>query len=321
MNYIVFDLEWNQASKPGGENDLMPFEIIEIGAVKLNAKFNIIDEYGSIVKPQIYPRLQSRIREMLNYDETLLKTGRHFDTVCKEFLAWCGEDYIFCTWGPLDLYYLQQNMDFYMMPPLEKPLRFYNLQDIFEIHYPDLGACRLEKAVERLGILSAEPFHSAINDARYTGLVMGAMKLRNLEDLYSVDYYNNPKSIEEEVVSRHKTYSEHISREFDNKNDAMKDKTLLTLYCAKCNRKIAKKIKWFSNNSSNYLCVGKCWYHGYVLGKIKFKHTFDDKVFMIKKTQMISKSEMEHIKDRQILIREKRKEKNKRSKTNSDSKQ
>ena len=44
MNYIVFDLEWNQSS--GGrdfENPRMPFEIIEIGAVKLDKKFNIID--------------------------------------------------------------------------------------------------------------------------------------------------------------------------------------------------------------------------------------------------------------------------------------
>ena len=35
MNYIVFDLEWNQ--NPSGKktrNDRLPFEIIEIGAVK-----------------------------------------------------------------------------------------------------------------------------------------------------------------------------------------------------------------------------------------------------------------------------------------------
>lgn len=39
MNYIVFDLEWNQS--PGGKrwsNSRLPFEIIEIGAVKLNEK-------------------------------------------------------------------------------------------------------------------------------------------------------------------------------------------------------------------------------------------------------------------------------------------
>ena len=38
MNYIVFDLEWNQC--PGGkekENKKLPFEIIQIGAVKLDA--------------------------------------------------------------------------------------------------------------------------------------------------------------------------------------------------------------------------------------------------------------------------------------------
>ena len=44
MNYIVFDLEWNQS--PGGKrwsNSQLPFEIIEIGAVKLNEKKEIVD--------------------------------------------------------------------------------------------------------------------------------------------------------------------------------------------------------------------------------------------------------------------------------------
>ena len=43
MNYIVFDLEWNQS--PDGkkfENARLPFEIIEIGAVKLDKDKNII---------------------------------------------------------------------------------------------------------------------------------------------------------------------------------------------------------------------------------------------------------------------------------------
>ena len=43
MNYIVFDLEWNQSAE-GKECSVehMPFEIIEIGAVKLNSS----DEAG-----------------------------------------------------------------------------------------------------------------------------------------------------------------------------------------------------------------------------------------------------------------------------------
>ena len=46
MNYIVMDLEWNQSSNGHiGENPRLPFEIIEIGATKLDNKFNIIVKY------------------------------------------------------------------------------------------------------------------------------------------------------------------------------------------------------------------------------------------------------------------------------------
>ena len=37
MNYIIFDLEWNQGVTRGEKRDKkMPLEIVEIGAVKLN---------------------------------------------------------------------------------------------------------------------------------------------------------------------------------------------------------------------------------------------------------------------------------------------
>ena len=55
MNYIVFDLEWNQ--NPSGKktrNDRLPFEIIEIGAVKVNTKKEITDHFHRLIKPQVY---------------------------------------------------------------------------------------------------------------------------------------------------------------------------------------------------------------------------------------------------------------------------
>mgnify|MGYP000503095847 CR=1 FL=1 len=33
---------------------------------------------------------------------------RTFDVVMKDFLAWCGEDFMFGTWGPQDLTELQK---------------------------------------------------------------------------------------------------------------------------------------------------------------------------------------------------------------------
>ena len=66
-----FQVQGNQSSSgQSGENPRLPFEVIEIGAAKLDCKFNIIDQYGSIIKPRVYRRLQTKIRELLNYDET-----------------------------------------------------------------------------------------------------------------------------------------------------------------------------------------------------------------------------------------------------------
>ena len=62
MNYIVFDLEWNQS--PGGKkysNSRLPFEIIEIGAVKMNEKREPVDVFQRLIKPQsiLCPRIRS----------------------------------------------------------------------------------------------------------------------------------------------------------------------------------------------------------------------------------------------------------------------
>ena len=317
MNYIVMDLEWNQSSSGQiGEDPRLPFEIIEIGATKLDQKFNIIDQYGSIIKPRVYRRLQSKIREILNYDESLLRTGRPFDVVFREFKKWCGEDFIFCTWGPLDLTYLQQNMDFYYLKNFAYPLKFYNLQEIYAInHYNDKSQMpSLEKAVNELHIPIDEPFHCAKNDAYYTAKVFQEMNRKKLSDMYSIDYYHYPTCLEEEITSQHMNYSEYISRTFKNKKEALCDKNITTLRCHKCNKKIPKKIKWFVNNPSTQVCVGKCWSHGLICGKIRFKNTKDGNIFIIKTIEKINKKEFESIKNRQNELRLKRKEKRKKKK-------
>lgn len=317
MNYIVIDLEWNQNSMgASGENPRLPFEIIEIGATKLDEKFNIIDSYGSIIKPRVYRHLHSKIRELLSYDESLLRTGRPFDVVYREFKKWCGKDYIFCTWGPLDLTYLQQNMDFYYLKQLEYPLRFYNLQEIYAYHYYNDKKLMLslEKAVTELKIDIEKPFHCAENDAFYTAQVLQKMNRNHFFDLYSIDYYRYPTCKEEEIFSKHIHYTEYITRTFENKKEALTDKNISIIRCQKCNRKLTKKIKWFVTNSTTQLCVGKCWSHGLMRGSIRFKSTQNGNVFVIKTVEKISKKEFDQIRNRQDELRAKRKDKRKQKK-------
>ena len=87
MNYIVFDLEWNQCPYgKGQENERIPFEIIEIGAVKLNSERQIIDQYQVLIQPRVYKKLHHRTREIIQMDETV-GTGRDsFLPCCQRIL-------------------------------------------------------------------------------------------------------------------------------------------------------------------------------------------------------------------------------------------
>lgn len=310
MNYIILDLEWNQPCTHENENPRMPFEIIEIGAVKLDKKLNIVDTYSSIIKPRLYKKLQPHIKTLLNYDETTLKQGRPFDMVFREFIKWCGNDYIFGTWGSMDLSYLQNNMDYYYLKPLASPLKYYNIQQIYaDVADKNGSIVKLERAVDNLSIPIDRPFHSAVNDAYYTSLVLKQIKPRDFEDRYCYDVYNNPKEKEDEIVSYHKNYMEHISREFDDRIQANEDEELLSMICYRCGKKTSKKINWYSNTPNSYVSVGKCWYHGLVLGKIRFKQSKNGKVFAIKTMLPTDKKGMENIRKRQDELRLKRQEK------------
>ena len=312
MDYIIFDLECNQGySGSEYEEPRMPFEIIEIGAVKLDEKFNLIDQYSSIVRPRLYKKLQPHIRAILNYDEKVLRKGRPFDMVCREFLKWCNEskEYIFVTWGSMDLSYLQNNMEYYHMKPLNTPLKYYNLQQIYADIQGDELVAKLERAVASLGIESDRPYHSAMNDAYYTGLVLKHLKPKDLEDRYSYDTYNNPKEKDDEIIAYHKNYMEHISQEYESKKEALEDDELLTVKCYKCNRKTSKKIKWFANTQNSYMCVCKCWHHGYISAKLRFKQSKNGKLFVIKTVMPENKKGVENIRERQNELRIRRQEK------------
>lgn len=307
MNYIVFDLEWNQSCGRDQENPRIPFEIIEIGAVKLDNKLNIIDSYSSLIKPRVYKKIQPHIKAILHYDETELRKGRPFDMVCREFLKWCGDDYIFCTWGPMDLNYLQNNMEYYYLKPLPTPLKFYNIQQIYaDVSEPNHSIVKLEKAVNKLKMEIDRPFHSAVNDAYYTAGVFKRIKPRDLTDRYIYDIYNNPKEKEEELISYHKNYMEHISREFTSKTEALEDEELLTTRCYRCGKKINHRIAWFASSPNSYSCIAKCFYHGLVLGKIRFKQSKNGNLFAIKTMVPTDKKGMENIRQRQDELRIKR---------------
>jgi len=214
MNYIVFDLEWNQC--PEGkekENKKLPFEIIEIGAVKLDSDFDKIGQFSELIKPCVYDEIHFKTQEVISITMEELNNGRTFPEVCKSFLEWCGQDFIFATWGNMDLTELQRNMSYYKMKyDFGFPLKYYDVQKLFSLFFENLKARRtLEYAVKYMEVDSSAEFHRAIFDAEYTGKIFSLIDKNYFEKNFSIDYYKPPKQKSDEIFIKYSDYSKYIS--------------------------------------------------------------------------------------------------------------
>ena len=175
MNYIVMDLEWNQGSPAEPTRRLMPFEIIEIGAMKLNQDRKIISEFSELIKPQVYHEMHQITSKLIHLQMKELVHGQKFQQVYRAFHEWCSEEeYMFCSWGPLDLTELQRNIRYYGLDSIsEGPIPFLDVQKLFSIAYEDSKTRRsLEYAIDFLEIEKDIPFHRAFSDAYYTAKVL-----------------------------------------------------------------------------------------------------------------------------------------------------
>lgn len=304
MNYIVFDLEWNQSSTGlEAETASLPFEIIEIGAVKLDDGGNRAGEFSELVKPAVYHEMNWATGKLLHLEIEELEAGSPFVQAAGRFLEWCGaEEYLFCTWSSSDLTELQRNMKFYDMEPLsDRPFAYLDVQELFSIAYEDGKSRRsLEHAVDFLQIGKDVSFHRAFGDAHYTAAVMARILAEKPDVLkyLSYDVFHLPLDRKREIRVQYDNCEKYISREFPDRAAALEDSEVVSCKCCLCHRNLRKKIRWFSFNGKNYYCLAHCKEHGDLQGKIRIQKSAGDGVYIVKTTEMVSPEEAESLKKR-----------------------
>lgn len=316
MNYIVFDLEWNQSSTVQGTNPAIPFEIIEIGAVKLNESKVMIDEFSALIKPQVYKTMHYMTGKLVHIKMAELKREQPFEQVMKDFLEWCGDDYVFCTWGPLDLTELQRNMVYFGFKPLMNgPLPFYDVQKLFALEFEEGKERRaLENAVDFLEIEKDIPFHRAFSDAYYTAKVFALINKEVTLKHISYDNFIPPKDKQSEVHKFFGDYEKHISRTFISKEGMLNDKEVKNMSCYLCDKPSKKVTKLFSPTGK--YCVGAsfCEDHGYIKTKIRIRKTDEGRYFAVKTRKMISEEEAQDIVKRYEKLKEDKHQKKSKNK-------
>lgn len=313
MNYIVFDLEWNQSNTGlEAETASLPFEIIEIGAVKLNQAGGVAGKFSQLIKPAVYREMHQITGRLIHLCMRELENGKPFAPTAEGFLEWCGEEaYLFCTWGSSDLTELQRNMRFFQMPPLaDGPFPYLDVQKLFSLAYEDGKSRRaLEHAVDFLKIPKDIPFHRAISDAGYTAEILRRILSEKPEVLKncSYDVFHLPADRKSEVRVQFDNYAKYISREFLTKEDAFEDKEVLSSKCYLCHRNLRKKIRWFTTNGRNFYCLAYCEKHGFLKGKIRLRKSEGGGVYIVKTTKLIGEEDAALLRKRKDHEKELRK--------------
>ena len=244
MNYIIFDLEWNQC---GSESEILtepvclPGEIIEIGAVKLDDTFRKTDELRLLIRPQFYPKLHHRIVSLTGLrDKELAEKGLAFPQAYEKFMEFCGEEYSFMTWSRSDLPILIDNMLLHGIDVSNLP-DTYDLQRIFcnEI----MRIPRKMALDDALKVLNekGDVAHDALNDSRNTALVCNHLELEE----YGGEY-----------VSR--AFAERpILTVYESAHPALADEALRQYQCPWCGETVTAE-GWLPLNREEFIARGTC---------------------------------------------------------------
>lgn len=313
MNYIIFDLEWNQC--PDGkakEDPSLPFEILEIGAVKLNSEKQEIDRFHELIQPSVYKKLHPMTQSIIHLSIDKLAKADLFPSVCERFYEWCGPDAVYCTWGSLDLLELQRNMRYYHMENhFPFPLKYLDIQKLYSICFDD-GKSRksLETAVEELLLQKSGSFHAALADAIYTSEILKLIPDEPFHSFYSIDYFRSPQNRREEIYVVFDGYSKFVSKEFSSKKELMKDRKVTSTRCYLCGKSAKKKIRWFASGGKNFSCLAYCEEHGYLKGKIRLKKCENSNSFFCVKTiKQIDVDRAGDLLERKLILQERRRQK------------
>lgn len=266
MNYIVFDMEWNQPVCRE-KTILRPFplrgEIFQLGAVKLGEDKQYLDGMDLIIRPVYYKRLNRRVAKIVGVDAETIAAGIPFAEAIRRFREWCGPECIFFTWGFDDMPMLVDNLRLHNLDTAWLP-RSYNLQIMFNRQFTDGNTqiCSLESALEKMEIEPDEQFHDAFNDALYTSTVLSRIDIeRGMAD-YDQDI----------AASENYAWLNAVERcGFDSAEAALADPEFLAFTCPVCGAAMQSESGWLNQRDHRRIAVASCPEHGEYFFKLRVK--------------------------------------------------
>ena len=270
---IVLDMEWNQPLSHDSPLAIrlctaLPFEIIQIGAVRLDDG----QQFKATCRLQQYKVLSPRISKHTGISRQDVKNGELFQDAMARFREFCGEDPILLTWGFNDIHILRQNLTFY---GLDTGLtdRCYNLQIMFnQPHDPGNLVRGLSYAVDFFQLSVDQSYHDGLNDAAYTAEVAKHIDIERGIREYP-DYLKYFDGDGDQAFLDCLRYANYTR--FESFEDMIADDRIRKTKCPHCGVLTAATEPVYPE-PGRMVWTSECPEHGQYLIRVSFKRNRDD---------------------------------------------
>lgn len=269
MNYIILDLEWDSTFFKAQKRFIN--QILQIGAVKLNENFDIIDTFEVTVKSSISNKVTGRFARLTGITNEVMRAGIPFEAAVEGYNQWVGADAVTMTWSNSDLYTIISNEEDLLNGKRFRIEKYLDLQkyiqnEMYLRGYTDKNQVSLALAAEFLKVETDNiDFHTAKDDSLVAAYLL--KKCYNAERFIPlIKDATNPEFFKR---LRFKSYS------ISNINDKNIDKSYLEFSCPKCSKKAKRVSKWkYSNRwfAANFICSCGERFNG----RVSFRQTYDE---------------------------------------------
>jgi Inhibitor of the KinA pathway to sporulation, predicted exonuclease len=195
MDYIILDIEFNGRKFASD----LPMEVIEIGAVRLNADLQQTDIFSSLIKPVYFSKLNSFIKKKTGIPQEEIDIAPKFPRVIGEFIQWLdrGEPFMLFTWGGEDLKRIVYDTRMHKLDDsLWLSIDYFDLLKGYLRYKNITNDVSVEAALADLNLVSNGNAHRALDDAIMTADVFRAIFDHLDLDTYKQKYkdlYTNAK--------------------------------------------------------------------------------------------------------------------------------
>ena len=275
MYYITLDLEWNQAYAQKAlavQRQLcsrLRGEVIQIGAVKLDKNMNICGSYQVIVKPRYFKKIHKHVSTLTGISQEMMDNGTPLAEVADSFREFCGDDFVFLTWGPDDIPMLRENFHANSLE-WDWLMNSCDLQQIFNRQTDGLNKQRsLEYAMEYFGLTQELPAHDALNDAYFTAMVAAS-----LDTVKGVASYSDIKG--EYLLSDVIGDADAGDDGYVTIGELLDDKVVKSPLCPICSQPLTQREKTLHSKGQRYTILFNCKKDGDMLMVLKVHRNFNE---------------------------------------------